>query len=384
MRVAVVSTVSMSVELLLLPQMRALARAGYEVHAVAADGYGLEKARSEGFATHVIPFERELHPAKDLVAARALLELFRRERFDVVHSHTPKAGLLAPLTARMARIPAVVHTVHGLLFHDESPPHFAVAGYALEKWTATLAHLLLSQSQEDVDRAIRFRLAKPEAIEYVGNGINLTRFHPADEAERTRLRAGLGYASDDVVIGIAARLTREKGFLDFVPAVQKIMKENPRVKVLAIAPKDVDQWDALDPDKVFAPLPGERTTVLGFRKDVHELFRAMDMFVLPTYREGIPRTPMEASASSLPVITNHIRGCREVVLHGRTGLLVKPHDVEGLTAAIRRLALDPETRRSMGEQGREHVISTFDEELASERLLRIYETKVASLVSNRN
>ncbi|MGH2724861.1 MAG: glycosyltransferase family 4 protein [Actinomycetota bacterium] len=372
-RVAQVATSAMSIRLLLLDHIERLREEGYEVEAVCAPDPSLEEVAARGIPVHTVPFRRDLAPVADIRSLGALRRLFARRRYHVVHSHTPKAGILAPLAARRAGTPLILHTVHGLLFHDRSMPAQKVLGRAAETWTGRLAHRLLSQSREDIEVALRYRICPPGRIDYIGNGIDVSRFSrealPDARAER---RAELGFDDDTVVVGMVGRLVEEKGFVDFFGAMARVMESRPHVRILLIAPHDPGQADEIDPERLLAMVDRQRVVHLGFRADLPELYAAMDVFALPSYREGLPRTPLEAAAMEVPVVASNIRGCREAVVDGVTGLLVEPRSPGPLAAAIASLVDDAATRGQMGKAGREHVAREFDARAVLDRLADYY------------
>ena len=372
-RVAQVATSPMSIRFLLLDQIERLRDDGYEVEAVSAPGPALEEVRDLGIPVQTVPLLREPAPLADLRSIRALKELFTRRRYHVVHSHTPKAGLLAPLAARLARTPIILHTIHGLLFHDRTPPKTKPLGFACELWTARLAHRLLSQSREDVGVVTRYRLRSSDRVEYIGNGIDVRRFSRDRVPEaRSDVREQLGFADDAVVVGMVGRLVEEKGFREFVEAMARVMASRPKVRILLVAPDDPGQSDQIRPDRLLNRVDRSRVRHLGYRNDLPDLYSAMDIFVLPSHREGIPRTVLEASAMELPVVTSNIRGCREAVVDGLTGLLVEPRDPRGLAQGIKTLVDDAEERMRMGKAGRDHVVNEFDSGIVLDRLSAYY------------
>ena len=168
LRIAQVATSSVSIRLLLLDQIKALEADGHDVVAVCAPGPWVESVRSAGVTVHTVPMEREITPLHDLRSTAALARCFRQHKFDVVHTHTPKAGLIGPIAARLARVPRVVHTIHGLLFHDRMTRLRQTIFWVPEKITATFCDRLLSQSREDVERAVYSRLCSRKKIAYLG------------------------------------------------------------------------------------------------------------------------------------------------------------------------------------------------------------------------
>jgi glycosyltransferase involved in cell wall biosynthesis len=376
--IAQVAAADISIEVLLADHIRALEAAGHEVTAICGPGERVERIRASGIRLEVVEMARELSPAADLRCLHQLRALFRQRRFDVVHTHTPKAGLLGPLAARWAGVPVVVHTIHGLLFHDRMPRWRQAAFWMPEKVTASFTHQLLSQSREDIDIARRSGLCAPQQIHYLGNGIDVRRFAPCPDL-RGKTRRDLGWTGDEFVIGGAGRLVYEKGFAELFAAAQALIAQDRRMRLLVIGPADPGQKDAI-PESVLAPLRATGAVqFLAWQEDMRPWYTAMDVFVLPSYREGIPRACMEAAATGVPVIASDIRGCREVVLPGRTGLLVRPRDVQGFTAAIRQLARDPAQRTQMGAAGQRHMVENFDLRLVLDRLLSFYDTIEAGL-----
>lgn len=378
-RVAQVATTAISIRFLLSDHIQRLLSEGFEVDAVCAPDASLPHVERQGIRVRTIPFVREPSPAEDLVALRALQKLFRERRYDIVHSHTPKAGLLAPVAARLAGTPTIIHTVHGLLFHDRSRPSERLLGAACEFWTARFAHRLLSQSREDIDVMRRLHMKRSSRVEYIGNGIDITRFRPPEDARvRARTRAELGILPDQVVVGMVGRLVREKGFVEFASAMQQVMRQHAEARVLIVGPIDEGQSDGLSPRELLAQLDPSRTTCLGHRDDLPELYAAMNIFALPSYREGVPRTLMEASSMGLPVVASNIRGCREVVRASESGLLCEPRDVPSLVDALTRLVADPKLRARFGAAGTRHIAEHFDSRVVLDRLARYYQRLASS------
>jgi glycosyltransferase involved in cell wall biosynthesis len=272
----------------------------------------------------------------------------------------------------------VVHTIHGLLFHDRMPRWRQAAFWMPEKVTASFAHALLSQSEEDIGVATRSGLCEPAQVRYLGNGIDVRRFAPCGSL-RAETRRRFGWGEDEFVIGGAGRLVYEKGFAELFAAAQALIANDRRVRLLVIGPTDAGQNDAI-PDSVLEPLRATGAAqFLPWQEDMRPWYTAMDVFVLPSYREGIPRACMEAAASGVPVVASDIRGCREVVLDGRTGLLVPPRDVQAFTEAIRRLAADADLLVRMGAAARQHIVAHFDQQIVLDRLLSFYDGVEASL-----
>ncbi len=379
-KIAQVATIDLSIRFLLLDHIQALQAAGYEVVAICSPGPWVEQLRRMGINVETVEMARELAPIRDLQSLLALRRCFRRHGFDVVHTHTPKAGLIGPLAARLAGVPKVVHTIHGLLFHDRMPRWRRWLFWLPERFTASCAKYLLSQSREDVEVALRTHLCRPGKIEWLGNGIDVESFAPARVgAAGWELRRSLGIADSDFVVGSVGRLVYDKGFGELFAAAESITAAHPEVKFVVIGPEEHGQQNDAVPAARLAALQAKGAVrFLGWRNDTPQCYAMMDLFVLPSHREGVPRACMEASASGLPVIATDIRGCREVVKHGETGLLVPVRDPVALAAAIERLRSDRSLARAMGEAGRRHIVANFNHQQVLDRLLAFY-SRIAPL-----
>jgi len=377
LKIAQVAAADITVEVLLRDQILALEQMGHDVTAVCAPGSRTDAIRKRGIKLEVLPINRELTPIQDVRTLGALRDFFRERRFDVVHTHTPKAGLLGPIAARWAGVPIVVHTIHGLLFHDRMPLSRRMLFWFPEKVTASFSHRLLSQSGEDILTATRL-LCPPEKIRYLGNGVDVNHFAP-DPALRTARRAQLGFAEGDFVVGAAGRLVYEKGFGELFDAAEELIARHSNLRLLMVAPVDPDQQDAIPPQRLEKLKQSGAATFLPWQDEMRGWYAAMDVFVLPSYREGIPRSCMEAAAMAVPVIATDIRGCREVVRDGQTGLLVPLRSPAALVQAVEQLMENETQRRRFGSAAREHIVSRFNQQQVLERLRAFYREIEASL-----
>lgn len=377
---------------LLRARLGRLQEAGYETtvlcgRAPAEGGMDFtESLRDAGLDVRIVPFAREIAPLTDWRCARALYGAARREGYDIVHSHNPKGGLLGPPATRLARGPAAVHTVHGFLFNEGSRGLRRAAAVAAERWTAAWCDHLLFQSAEDHQYALENKYKPGDRLHLIGNGIDDTRFDPAlyPDGRRSR-RSELGYGADDLVVGMVGRLVREKGFEEYFAMAGQLAASRPRSRFLVVGITEAEQSDAVDTGDLIRRhgLSG-RCQVLEQRRDMPELYLAMDAAVLPSYREGIPRALMEASAMGLPVAATDIRGCREVVADGETGLLFPLGDQPAFVGAVTRLLEDVDLRRSLGAAGRRRMLEGFTEGATAERVARCYEGILADRRRDRS
>jgi glycosyltransferase involved in cell wall biosynthesis len=375
------TTVDMSVRHLLLNQLLALRSAGFEVGAVSASGPDLGPVHDAGVAHWPVSFTRRMSPLRDLQAAFQIWRLCRRERFTIVHTHQVKAALFGQCAARLAGVPIVVNTVHGFYFHEHTPALKRRAWILLEKVCARFSDVLLSQNREDMATAVATGICPPGKIQHLGNGIDVRRFDRAAVSRQrvTEVRAALGIAPDAQVVGFVGRLVREKGVLELFDAVRRLRPKYPKLTLLVIGPVDSDIADCLQPTAADDYGIGATTVFTGYRHDMPELYALMTLLVLPSHREGLPRTPMEASSMGVPTVATDVRGCREVLRHGENGYLVPVRDPVALADAIDRVLGDPGLADRLGTQARQIAVENFDEQMVFERVrsayLRLLEAK---------
>ena len=369
-----VTTVDMSLVLLLGPQLRAFADAGMEVIGVSAPGPFVPQLESWGIRHEPLRHAtRSVAIGQDAMALVELWRLFRRIRPDIVHTHNPKPGVYGRVAARAAGVSGVVNTVHGLYASPEDRIERRAAVYTLERIASMCSGAELFQNPEDLDVLARLGVPSHKLV-LLGNGVELERFHPrADEGSRRRARADLGVDGDAVVVGMVARLVWQKGFRELFAAADSIGERHPEVVFVVVGGSDPDKPDAIPPENLAAARRSGNIVFAGDRGDMENVYQAFDLFVLPSYREGFPRSAMEAAASGLPVIATDIRGCRQVVSHGRSGLLVPVHDHARLTRAIEDLVTDPELRQRMGTAGRRKAEAEFDDRAVVSKTIDAYE-----------
>jgi glycosyltransferase involved in cell wall biosynthesis len=374
-RVAHVTTVDLSLRYLLLNQMRFLQAVGFDVIGVSAPGPHVAALEAAGVRHVPVHMTRAMNPVRDLASVFDLERVFRRERPTIVHTHNPKPGLYGQLAARAAGVPYVVNTIHGFYFHEHMSPLLRRMFILFEQIAAAQSDAILSQNPEDIITAERERITAPGVIELLGNGIDLARFSPDRAAPRAHTRASLGIAPDALVVGFVGRLVAEKGVLELFEAVAALARRD--VVLLVIGPLDVDKADALTPNHLRARFPGVRAVFTGMRDDLPDLYGAMDIFALPSWREGYPRSAMEAAAMALPLVVSDVRGCRQVCDHGENGLRVQVRDAAALQAALVSLLADPVLRARMGRAGRALAVQRFDERSVFVAVERTYKRLLA-------
>ena len=364
---------------LLSAQLAELSKAGFDVTVVCGRVAYTDELERRGIRVIHVPFAREIAPLIDLRCAFGLFRVLRRERFDIVHSHNPKGGLIGPLIAALAGGALVVHTVHGFLFNENSSAIYRLLALGAERWTAYWCDHLLFQSGEDYAFASDHSFKRPQGLHLIGNGVDHRRFDPGlHSGSRELIRAELEWDEEHLVVGIVGRLVADKGFREFFAMAERIAARFPCARFLVVGITEREQSNAVDPRRLSEERGiADRCQILEQRQDMPELYASMDVAVLPSYREGIPRALMEAAAMGVAVTASDIRGCREVVVDGESGILFPLRDLDALIQAVARLLSDSRLRRQMGEAGRRRILANYTEGRTARRLMAFYDEALA-------
>jgi glycosyltransferase involved in cell wall biosynthesis len=333
------------------------------------------RAKERDLKVELMPeLVRAIRPMTDLRAYRALRRSIRRLKPDVVHSHSSKAGILGRAAAWDEKVPAVVHTIHGLPFGPSESPLKNKLYIALERWAARRCHAIVGVCDSMGEQALAAGVGRVEQYSTVYSGMDVEAFlnppRPRDEVRRE-----LGLEEDEVAFGTVARLFERKGHDDILAAAPEVLRINPKVRFVFIG-------DGILRDRLKAD--AER---LGVGHAVHftglvppdripELLNALDAVVHPSLREGLARVLPQSLLVGRPVISYDVDGAREVVLP-ETGVLLPPRSIDGLRKAILMLACDPKKRDAMGREGRSRFADRFRHETMTAQLRSLYERLLA-------
>lgn len=361
LRIAHLCTIDMSLAWLLAKELALDLEAGHEVLGISAPGPYVAQIEALGVRHVPVPsLTRSWSPRNDLRAARELWRLLRALDLDVLHTHQPKSGVLGRVLGRAARIPVVVNTCHGLWARPEDGLVKKALVYGAETAAAWCSHAELYQNDHD-RRALRWVVPQRRA-RTVGNGVDLHRFTPDPEG-RARVRREVGIGDGAVLVGGVGRRVAEKGLVEFVAAAESLPG---RAMFVWVGPEDLDKPDRLS---------GESGAVrfLGERQDMPAIYSALDIFALPSYREGFSRSAMEAAACGAALVLSDIRGCREIGAHEREVLLVPPRDAAALIAAIERLIGDAALRAGLAKRARQRAQVAFDQRAIAAASLETYQ-----------
>ena len=297
---------------------------------------------------------REVHPLNDAAALFTLWRLFRRERPDVVHTHSSKAGILGRWAARLAGVPFIFHTAHGFGFNDFQRPIVRNLYIRLERWTARITTKLVVVSYANAEKGEKSGVFRRGDWVLCRDAISVAEFM-ASKPIRRRL-AEWGIPQDKVVVGMVACFKPQKAPLDFVEVVARVVQQTERAHFVMAG--DGELRPAIE-TRIRELGIGRHITLLGWQNDMPEIYRNLDVVVLTSLWEGLPCVFSEAMAVGLPVVATNVDGAREAIVDGDNGFLHAPHDVEGLARSVLKLVAEPELRRKMGESGKSRAME-FD------------------------
>jgi glycosyltransferase involved in cell wall biosynthesis len=348
-------------------QPRFLAARGFVTHAISSPGEGWKSfLRHEPVVAHAVLMPRCITPLRDLVALWRVYRLLRAIRPHIVQAHTPKGGLLGMLAAWLAGVPVRIYTMHGL-------PLMTARGWKrlLLLWTERVscwcASRVLSVSRSIRTVAIDMQICQTEKIDVLlGGSINGVdsrgRFDPSrwGAPARQMIRRKHGIPENALLVGFVGRIVRDKGMVELAGAWRKLRDRFPTLHLLLAGPFEPQDPVPPEVEQLFHSDP--RIHLAGHVDEVAPCYAAMDVCVLPTYREGFPGVLLEAAAMELPVVATRIPGCVDAVVDGTTGMLVPPRDTESLAAAVAGYLVDPELRRRHGRAARQRVLDEFQQE----------------------
>ena len=370
-RVAHVAHAPEFVQRILLDEIRLLGD-GLDITVVCSPGQGVDEVRAAGFRIITVPIQRKIAPFRDMVALWSLWRCLRREQFDVVHTHMPKAGLLGQLAAVLARVRVHLHTCHGFIYVPGMNPWLRRVMKITDSLTLRLAQRSLFVSNHDLKFAVREGFCSGINVRYVGGGIDLSRYAPRSPDVRMRLRRALGIPPNAFLILSVGRFVAEKGFRETAQAARALLDRYPNLHFLWVAPVLGGEEGVLPHSLAADAGIAGAVTQLSQHDDMPAVYAAADLFVHPSYREGASRVLMEAGAAGLPIIATDVAGCREVIPDDRYGRLVPARDPQALAAAISSCIEDPAGCRARAREARLRVHAMFGADGCVSRVLAVY------------
>jgi glycosyltransferase involved in cell wall biosynthesis len=340
------------------------------VLACAPGGALIDLVQRHGIEVKTFPnLVQPLHPLKDFLAILDLTSHLIRRPYHVVHTHNSKAGFIGRLSAKLARVPVIVHTVHGFAFHEQEPPWRQFLFRNLERLASHWCDKMIFISQPLVDWALKERISCTGKMARIYSGIELDRFHPVSEQEKMRLREKWGLQEQDDVIGIVSKLWDGKGHELLIRAFREIKKEKEDARLVIVGEgylmeslKGVVRQLELSEAVIFT----------GFLEDVPQIIATFDVAVLPSFFEGMGRVLLEAMAMEKPVVGTLVGGIPDLIEHGANGYLVSPGKERELASAVLKILNDKGLAVKMGEAGRKKVTDRFSADTMVRSIEKVY------------
>ena len=381
------TTIPSSMRGLLQNQLKFMSQHGFEVVAVSSDDDCFDEMLHEqgdirGVRVHM---ERHTSPLKDLKALWQLIKIFRAEKPDIVHTHTPKAGLLGMLAAWITRVPCRLHTTAGL-------PLLVYKGWyrkvldAMERLTNACATQGFPNSFNMMRVMEELKLCKPSKMRVIANGssngIDIEHFSPdtlltQTGKSRAEMRNELGFRDEDFVFVFVGRVVKDKGINELIEAMRQLVPEHDNLRLLIVGSYE----SHLDPiasenEQYIADNP--HVNHVGWQRDVRPFLLAADALSFPSYREGFPNVVMQAGAMGLPSIVTDINGCNEIVVDGKNGRIIKPQDVDSLRDMMLWFIEHPSEVAAMAANAREMIVSRYQRQLIWDELLKVYQSATSA------
>ena len=383
-----ITTVPISFKVLLKGQLRFMASNGFDVKGVSSEGEELKEVReNEGIMMEAINMSRKITPFQDLKSLWEMWNFLRKEKPQIVHTHTPKAGIIGMLAARLAGVPHRLHTVAGLPLMEATGIKRKILNF-VEKLTYSSATRVYPNSKGLYDFILQNNFTQSNKLKIIANGssngINTTFFSPeqVSETEKAALREKLNIQPDDFVFVFVGRIVSDKGINELIKAFSELQtaenNELTGIKLLLVGGLESD-LDPLNPETLAEINQNKDIISAGFQQDVRPFFAISDALAFPSYREGFPNVVMQAGAMGLPSIVSDINGCNEIIVEGENGLIIPSKNVEKLKEKMLTLAKDKNLYVKLKENSRRMIENRYEQSVVWNALLEEYEGLLQSV-----
>ncbi len=347
----------------LIPLIDGLKKEGWEVEAICSYGKHINPLRDRGYIIKNIDIPRNLNPFKILKSFFLLYKIFKKENYDIVHVHTPVASIIGRIASKLAGVQIVIYTAHGFYFHENMNKLKFLFYLNLEKLMGYLTNVIFTQSYEDQNLATKYNILPKDKIFTIGNGVNIEKFKPFNIKKSNLIKKKLKISKNYFVVGCIARLVKEKGIVEFLEAAKSIFSKYKDVIFLVVGERLESDHDTNINDHIKSAKIKLQNNIkfLGLRDDIPELISVMDLYCLPSWREGMPRSIIEAMMMSKPILATNIRGSREEVVDKQTGLLIPIKSAKDLEYNMIKFIKNRKLCREYGVKGRKRALKLYDE-----------------------
>lgn len=371
-----ITTVPLSLEKLLEGQLTFMQQF-YDVTAISAEKERLEKYGKENkVKTFWVEMTREITPVQDLKALLKLYRFFKKEKPFIVHTHTPKAGILGMLAAKMAGVPHRLHTVAGMPLLETVGTKRRILDQ-VEKLTYSSATKIYPNSKGLQKIILKENFAAPEKLKVLGkgssNGIDTSYFNPENfsDAGKIELKTSLGISLEDLVFIFVGRMVADKGVNELVKAFVALQKKYKNSSLLLVGPFE-QHLDPLEEPTFDLIEKHSKIYSVGYQEDVRPCFSISDVLAFPSYREGFPNVVMQAGAMGIPLIVTNINGCNEIVEEGENGVIIPVKDEKSLENAMTKFIEAPGWKEKLKSSARRKITSNYERASFWKLLLKEY------------
>lgn len=361
-----------------LSWMKALVKKGYNVYVVVPPGKFSEKFKEYGIKVIYYTIIRGgLNPFREFMTILELYRIFKRQKFDLVNTFTIKPNIYGALAGKLAGVPIIINHVTGLgyIYTDNSlkAKILRLISSLLYRISFKIAKKVIFQNRDDAED-LKNLIDIHKSLVIGGTGVNVKYFSPnnKNKVKVYNLKKELSIRENTIVITLIARLLFHKGIKEVVEAAPLLTKKYRNLLFLIVGGIDKGNPGAITEDFLLESRKNPYIRFLGERDDIKEVLTLTDIYTLPSYREGIPRTVLEAMAMCKPIVTTYAPGCRQTVEEGKNGFLVPVKDSYALASALERLILNKNLREKMGKASREKVLREFSDEVVVKNVLSLY------------
>ena len=378
-----VCAVDMTVKYLLLPLIDKLEKEGYTVEIACSRGEGAKTLEKKGYVFKFVNIDRKVSLISNIKSIIELYRIIKKGKYDIVHVHTPAASVLGRIAAKLAGVPVIIYTAHGFYFHEGMPRVKYNTILKIEKYLAKcFTDFIFTQSEEDRRTALENNFVDESKILTIGNGVDVWgEFNPINIAKDkiNELYKEFNLNKNDKIVTFIGRLVKEKGVIDLLEAFNNVnFNDGKKVKLIIVGDIAQNERDKDTKKKLEKYRDNSNVIFTGYRDDINSILYLTDVFCLPSYREGMPRSIIEAMAMECAVVATDIRGSREEVIDGKTGFLVPVNSINILSNKIKKLIEDDKLLHEMKIAGRRRAEELYNEKEVVKKQLEIFDKLLSS------
>jgi glycosyltransferase involved in cell wall biosynthesis len=378
-----VCAIDITVKKLLLPLLNKLEKEGYLVEIACSRGEEAKTLERKGYVFRFVNIDRKINPVSNIKSIIKLYRIMKRGKYDIVHMHTPVASVLGRIAAKLAGVPIIIYTAHGFYFHESMSCLKYNIILNIEKYLAKhYTDFIFTQSEEDRRTALENNFTDKSKILTIGNGADVWgEFNPIniEKDKINKLYKEFNLNKNDKIVTFIGRLVKEKGIMDLLEVFNNVnFNDGKKVKLIMVGDIAQNERDKDTKKKLKKYRNNSNVIFTGYRNDINSILYLTDVFCLPSYREGMPRSIIEAMAMECAVVATDIRGSREEVIDGKSGFLVPVNSINILSDKIKKLIEDDKLLQEMKIAGRRRAEELYNEKTVVKKQLEIFDKLLSS------